>query len=640
MQVSEALFSDITTTCPDWLPERWREGLIGTRETVEFSGAEVKALNRIARRPMSQWVNDGGFVAMGASGSDWSHDVTPHAAKIMDTWWEPTTREVVFCSVEQDGKTAILYNLVGGSQHMAPGTAMVVMPGEKKAGDVAVERIIPMFRGSRLLKTIVSDRADDTTKMLLRLTNGGRLFMAWASSADALSSWPIQYLYFDETDKYPQFVAKEASPITLGEKRVRTFEDDYKIYKSSTPTREGGGYIYKEILSCPQLWIWKIRCTHCGDSFQAGAEHLDIPEGANVESINSGEHKVHLSCPCCGSLMTNYERKLATRCGAWVCIKGGDLKSPDKVGFHRRAYDCKDVSLKQIAVAKLKADGGDHEAKIAWANGFEAINFEDELVSERGEDHLLAYRSEHPRNLVPRGTARIGLLVDTQQDHFYYTIFAYGYQTDIKMHMIRHGIVQTFDDVAHILGEQFETVDGKVLPISTGLIDSGGTKRAWQKHSRTVEVYAWCVANRKMIPLKGVHSDGALITYKNLEVWPGTNKQIPGGLTRANVQVNHYKDELARLLSIQPDDAGALSFHSEIDSAFSKHFCAEVKDENGDWQHDRKKGRNDYWDCAVYALALREMLKTRIGRDPDSGEKVTTAPVKKKSGSFVNGWKR
>ena len=123
-----------------------------------------------------------------------------------------------------------------------------------------------------------------------------------------------------------------------------------------------------------------------------------------------------------------------------------------------------------------------------------------------------------------------------------------------------------------------------------------------------------------MIPIKGMHGrTGDLLSYKQITTFPGTNKAIPGGLKRANLRVDMFKDELERVLAIEPDDPGALSFHDAIDEVFAKHYTTETKDEHGDWNHNRSKGRNDYFDCTVYALALREMMKLRIPNKPSPG---------------------
>ena len=118
--------------------------------------------------------------------------------------------------------------------------------------------------------------------------------------------------------------------------------------------------------------------------------------------------------------------------------------------------------------------------------------------------HLLNYRSELPRNLVPPETACLVLVADTQQASFYYELWALGYAPQISAHMMRHGIVESFHDLEGMLDETYSDHTGKQFRISSGLIDSGGTRRGYQKHSRTVEVYEWCSRNRQMMPIKGM----------------------------------------------------------------------------------------------------------------------------------------
>jgi phage terminase large subunit GpA-like protein len=181
-----------------------------------------------------------------------------------------------------------------------------------------------------------------------------------------------------------------------------------------------------------------------------------------------------------------------------------------------------------------------------------------------------------------------------------------------------------------MLQETYSDHTGKEFRISGGLIDSGGTRRGYQKHSRTTEVYEWCSKNRVMIPIKGLPGrNGEMVSYKIVATFPNSNRPIPGGLKRANLRVDFFKDELENKLARQPDDPGALSYHAGIDETFAKHFTTERKDENGDWQHDKAKGRNDYFDCNTYALALREMWKLRIPRkeQPASGRRVLSKGV-------------
>ena len=49
------------------------------------------------------------------------------------------------------------------------------------------------------------------------------LYFAGSNSPAALASKPVRYLFLDETDKYPLFSGREASPIKLARERTRTF---------------------------------------------------------------------------------------------------------------------------------------------------------------------------------------------------------------------------------------------------------------------------------------------------------------------------------------------------------------------------------------------------------------------------------
>lgn len=645
--LAEQLFPDITCPLPEWMPEKWQDALAGTHKPAIFTGGELDALHRVPYRPMSEWADDGGYVAIGAHGGDWSREVTPHADKIMDTWWQPTTREVVFCSIEQDGKTAVMYNCLGGSQDMDPGPAMLIMPTEKKAGDVATERLHPMFRNSRLLKRLVSNRVDDLTRTMIRLNNGARIFLAWANSADALSSWPIKYLFFDETDKYPEFVGKEANPITLGEKRVRNFEFDYKIFKSSTPSRESG-YIHRELESCQQIWEWHLRCTHCGDTFHAGAEHLVIPKDATIDTLLPGS--VHLACPHCGGLMTESERRFATRTGKWVCRKGADLVDPEKVGFHRRAYDCKDISLYKIALAKLKADSGDIEAKIAWANGFEAINYE-EKKADRKEDAILKLCDDRPEGLVPSvPIAAITCVADMQKRGFWYKVTAWGFGLEQESWLLKAGFVDTFEGLRQIMFEsRFEDVNRNQYIINLRGMDSGGGEG--EEHadlSRTAEAYLFAAANPGVILFKGKRHLARQFMSSDIDRIPGTNRPLPGSAKLYTINSTFFKDKLAGKLLVGGDDPGAWHLHSgftvdqqqlrlkgeRVDNLledFSKQMCAEYRTEQGHYECPRGKA-NHYWDCAYMEMALVEIAQVKLLAKPDQqaaagGRKVRSSGV-------------
>ena len=601
---------------PEWIPSRVRKVLSGQPVSVELPLAVKMRLRQPEKMKVSEWAEKYRMVPDGAHVGAWRHEYAPHTVKIMDTFGLPWVREVWFCGVEQSGKTNTMLNCLGWAIDCDPGNVFYLMPTEDTAKKVFGEKIRPTFQRSPRLSRYLSNRQDDATLSKISMVHGVSILAAWANSPASMATFTAKHSFGDEIDKYPVMAGREADPITLIKKRNRTYRGRFKRFFGSTPA---GLYIHKGTLNCHQVWEFRIKCPECGELVRMDADHLVLPEGATPESVDQAG--AEYACNSCAAVWDDTTREHAIRTGRWICVKGVDVARPAKVGFHHRAWECLDISLGEIAAAYLKGKNGDLAAKTAWANGYEAIDYEAETVGILDENHLLGYRSELARNLVPPDTAYLTLLVDTQQASFYYEVWAMSYAPSIDLHMVRHGILEKFEDVEGILyRETFKDHTGAEFRISIGLIDSGGTRKGWQKHSRTVEVYEWCSRNRVMMPHKGVPGRaGEVMTFRDVQTYPGTNKAIPGGLKRVNLRVDLFKDELERILNIQPDDAGALSFHSEIDETFARHFTAESKDEKGDWIHNRKI-RNDYFDCTVYALALREMIKGRVPLKEDAGQ--------------------
>ena len=608
-----------TRPLPQWLPDHVRARLAGKAVAFDLPRPVRMRLRHPEKIRVSEWAEKFRVVTDGAHGGPWRHDYAPHTVKIMDTFGLPWVREVWFCGVEQSGKTNTMLNCIGWAIDCDPGNIFYLMPTENASDKVVGEKIKPTLQKSPRLSRYLGKKQDDTTLDRIRLNHGVTLLPAWANSPSSMAMFAAKHCFGDEVDKYPAMAGKETDPITLIKKRNLTYKGRFKRFFSSTPA---GVFIYKGMQNCHQVWEFRVKCPDCGDLVKMDAGYLVLPSPeSRVTSPEDIERNgVDYACHC-GSIWDDRIREEAIRNGRWLCVKGDDISRPAKVGFHHRAWECLDITLAEIGAAWLRAQQGGVAEKTAWANGYEAIDYEAETVGQIEEETILKFRSEVARGLVPPDTARLGLLVDTQQSSFYYELWALGYSPTIDLHMVKHGIVETFEDIEGLLAADYQDHAGNAYRITGGLIDSGGTRRGWQKHSRTFEVYEWCARNRIMMPFKGISGrTGDMVSFKQLATFPNSNKPIPGGLKRVNLRVDVFKDDLERRLAKEPDDPGALSFHGDIDAAFAKHFTSESRDENGDWVHNKNKGRNDYFDCAVYALALRELLKLRIPRKTEQGQ--------------------
>lgn len=606
-----------TIAIPPWVPDRHRQAL-ADMDCLTLPRLP-QAIRRRMRQPEKIRVSDHAeryrIVTDGAHIGPWRHDYAPHTVKIMDTFGKGHVREVWFCGVEQSGKTNTMINCMGWCIDCDPGTIFYLMPTEATADRIVGEKIKPVLRQSPRLAGYLTDRADDVTLSRINLNHGMTIFPAYANSPSSMASFTAKHCFGDEVDKYPAMAGKEADPITLIKKRNRTYRGRYKRFFASTPAQM---FIFKHTMSCPQVWQWRVRCLHCNELIEMDGDHLILPDDATPESLEAAG-SVGYACNHCGAVWSDDDRRQAIRRGCWVAVKGEDLHRPTRVGFHHRAWECLDVPLLEIALAWLRGKNGAMAEKVAWANGYEAIDYE-HIQKDRDEEHILRLvDASQPKEIVTRDTSCLLLLVDTQRVGFFYQVWAYGYGRDLNVAVIDHGRVQAFANLIDLAAKTYKDPDGKPYRILSAFIDSGGgTNPNNPKHSRTTEVYEFCRRNPIFKPLKGRRTMEQPWDVKRLDYYPGTKGQkiaIPGGLTLYKINVTIYKNELAGKLQAEADNPGSIRLHAGIGKDFAAQLCVEYQDDHGWWICPRNKA-NHHWDIGVYGLAAADIVGIRNFRRP------------------------
>ncbi|QQG66351.1 terminase gpA endonuclease subunit [Desulfobulbus oligotrophicus] len=631
-----------TIPLPSFLPARVRRMLSG--RTVGSDRQPVITLpeqvRRVLRQPEKISVADHALkyrvVTDGAHEGSWRHEYAPHTVKIMNTFGESWVREIWFCAVEQSGKTNTMLNCMQWAIDCAPGNVFYLMPSEDASKKIVGKKIKPMLVKSPKLKKLVSTRQDDTTMTCISLRNGVEIFPAHANSATSMATWSAKYCFGDEVDKYPLLTGKETDPITLIKKRNRIYRGRYKRFFASTAAEK---FIYTAgVLKCHQIWEWRLRCPDCGQLVKMDAEHLALAEGATPESVEL--NGCDYVCNACASVWDEGKRRAAIKAGCWVAVKGADAVRPSKVGFHHRSWECLDISLREIAVAYLKSKTGALADKLDWAHGHEAVDYVHEQ-QDRKEDYILRLVDpDQPRGVVPADTACVLLLVDTQQRGFFYQVWACGWGPEVKTAMIDYGYVDRWQHLIDLGRREWTDAEGKQFRVRRGYIDSGGgTDPHNRKHSRTSAVYEFCRRNRLFRPIKGNSRQDELFVPKKIDFYPTrTGKKVPmvNGPIRYNLQVNHFKDELADKLMIEPGSPGGITLHAGVGNDYAAQMCAEYADERGNWHCPRGKA-NHHWDIGVYlrgAITVEGLYNKRRPR-PQRDAAAVAIPKK----SFVRGWK-
>jgi len=630
--MEQQLFTDKKTIpLPPWVPSVHQESIFGRKYVLPKIPLVIRRRLKTAEKiKVSEHAVKYRIVTDGAHMGPWRHEYAPHTVKIMDSFGLSHVREIWFCGVEQSGKTNTMMNCLSWCIDCEPGNVFYLMPTEDTAAKITGGKIKPMLLSSSRLSRYLSKKQDDTSLARIKLSHGMTIFPAHANSASAMATWSAKHCFGDEVDKYPPMAGKEADPITLIKKRNRTYKGRYKRFFASTPA---GLFIHKGMMACAQVWEYRVCCPHCKSLIKMDGDHLVMDDGATGESIDAGGMVLY-GCNECGVQWDDADRESGIRAGRWFCIKGDELSRPTRIGFHHRAWECLDIPLSEIASAWLNAQDGSVAERVAWANGYEAIDYIHEQ-QDRDTDHILRLVDKSmPRRVVPRGISCLTMMVDTQRLGFYYQVVAWGYGRDLESWRIDHGFVMSFGHLVDIAAKEWLDADEKNYRVQAAFIDSGGgTNPNNPKHSRTVEVYEFCRTNPMFKPVKGRRSMDQPWNATRLDYYPGPRGKkipIPGGLVLYTLNVTLYKNELARKLNIEPGDPGAFHLHADVGQDYAKQMCAEYQDDHGWWLCPKNKP-NHHWDIGVYGMAAADILQIRNRRRPgESGpaRKVYSRGVK------------
>lgn len=571
-----------------------------------WTEGELQVFRKKEPLTVSQWAEKNRVVRMGANPGPWRNNKTPYSKEIMDTFGLPWIREVVVCKGVQVGGTEVMYNFLGYIMDRSPAPALLVMPDQKIAGRVVIDRLHPMIRDSGCLNSLITSDPDDMARTRISLKNGMILYVSWASSPSLLATMPICYVLFDELDKYLEFSGKEADPVSLGEARTTTYQHTKKLGKVSTPTTENH-YIWPALNNCDEIRDYWVPCMECGTFQIMTFDQFRWPEGVDSKRIRR-KYLARYECEHCGAHWTDSDRDVSVRAGSWIARE--PVERPQSVGFHLPGYYSPFVSLSDGAAdfmeAEEEAQTGKKGPLMHWYNSYKAEPYTDVQV-DRKEDTILALRDDRPRGLVPPDVSCLIGAVDTQKRGFFYEIRAWGWGLALESWQIREGFVTSFNELSEVLFKSvYRDINGKEYKVAFSVIDSGGT-RSDSGESRTSEVYDYCRRNPYIVPIKGQDRKAMNWGETPIDHYPGTKKKIPKGLKLYSLNVTFYKNYLAAKLQIAPDDPGAWHLHKDTTEQYAKHMCQEYKDDRGLWQCPRGR-RNDYFDCGVYGLAAAEIL--------------------------------
>lgn len=548
----------------------------------------------------------------------WNTDRAPYQREIMDSISDPETAEIVVMSSAQVGKSELINNIIGYYIDYDPSPMLLMQPTLEMAEAYSKDRIAPMIRDTpTLTRKVNSPKAKDGSNTLLQKKfAGGHLTLVGANSPASLASRPVRIVLADEVDRFPASAGTEGDPLSLAQKRTKTFWN-YKWITVSTPTIKGASRIEMEYEESTKEQ-WCVSCPSCGK-----LQPYNWPQ-IRFESVT-------MECVHCKEQHTEVEWK--SRPGEWVA------RNPDatKRGFHLNALASPWEKWSRIIEEFKSAKSKGTENLKTWVNTTLGESWEDK-TNDQDHEKLISRRIRYNCE-VPKEALVLTAGVDVQDDRLEVEVVGWGindvsYGIDYKVFYGDPGQDAVWNQMDAFLMKDFIRNDGVMLNITAACVDSGG--------HYTNEVYDFCKAreHRRIFAIKG--RGGAGVAYINKP-----NKVGRQSVHLFTIGVNEGKDIIySRLKNEFEDKPGYCYFPVEKEKGYDEAYFVGLTAERKvtrfvggaikiDWVKRSSNIRNEPLDLRNYALAAFRILNpdmSYLAENNLTGNVFSQATKRKKKG--------
>ncbi len=583
----------------------------------------------------------------------------------MDIPLKPGVTEAYYMKAAQVGGSECLRNIMGCLSDQDPDPMGLALPDRDKGRKIIDQRIIPLYTKTKQLAEKLTGRADDIQKGRLVLSDH-IIHLMWAGSPAALSSDPMCRAFVDEVDKFPEWAGKEADPVSLIRKRLTTYEDRARMYVMTTPTT-ARGKIAMLFENATLRLHFHVPCPHCGAFQRLVWSQIKWEKPDGMEGERHAQHVqatgAWYECEHCKRQIRESDKAAMVRAGRWASGDGeiADAESVDRfppgtrIGFQVAAWYAMWVTFTDCAVEWIRAKGKLDET-FAHVTQTQGVPFERRTKKTASEFFSAKSRASHlGEGIVPAWAVRLIATIDTQHDHFWLVIRAWG--PGLRSQRVFHSRVDSFGELERWCWKTPWAVEGEAsapMTCDLVLIDSGGTKLAGESQSRTMQVYEWCQRMRgRAVPIKGSARPRAGTYW-----WDGEGfvkrvaHQKPQKIRIWYAAVHHWADQLQWLIEEEgdADNPPAWNLNARDDAEYNTHMAnvQKVARRSGrtlidEWVPVSSGARIDYRDCEVYQVAGAYWLNVHLlpsteeiqRMKEEQSQAVQTAPRNRKG---VGGW--
>lgn len=590
---------------------------------VIFSRAERKILRKRKQIKPSIWSEKHRVLVKSVLPGLWKNSVTPYLVGIMDAAALAFVREIITCKAPQTGVSEVINNFIGSRIDLAPGDVLCTYPDESTAKTNFKDRVGPMITNSVRLRSYLTGREKDLSAERINLQHM-TLYPAWAGSVSSMANKPVRYANSDEIDK-PGFgdSRKEADPLDLIDKRLITYRDISKHFKTSTPSVVQGN-IWRELNNNTDvIFDYNAMCPHCGKLQLMKMDHIKWPGGSKADPREIKNKKLAwYECEECKGHWDDNLRNKAVRHGDWIA-RGTHVSietylekfRPANIGFHLPAWISYFVSLSECAFAFLKGQESKEKLKD-FRNSFAALPWEEyEVLAKQEDEDVLKCKCDLPPQVVPESAVALTAGIDLHKAGFPYVVRAWA--KDWTSWNIDYGQLGYWHDLEQLLFETIYPVQNsdRKMKIWRAGLDTGGGK--YKKDiSSTEEAYLWLQDNSgfsKSCRVWGVKGSSnplpAKLKMGNVLNKTPSGKPLKMGMRLVFLDTDKFKDMFyERMFNAITEAAGGAWLHNQTKLDYARQITAEQKHLNSKgietWEPIRKD--NHYLDCECLASAVAD----------------------------------
>jgi phage terminase large subunit GpA-like protein len=585
----------------------------------------------------------------------WRNAAAPYLRGCMDLAVARGVVELDIMKPPQVGVSEMLRNLLAYWSDREPDPCGLVLPGQEKGREVVTDRIIPMFCDTPRLKRLAPASKHDIKKGEIKLNNGFTLYLMWAGSASSTATHPCRRVICDEVDKYPECSGRESDAITLSAERMKTYEERRLQVNVSSPTTHYGLIAKKTEAASVKLY-YHVPCPLCG-AYQrmvfSGIKNLECPNPDSrierADFVVTTPGAVWYECAACHGRIDESAKPAMSRAGVWRDLDGAipdaeavaEWPTGTRIAMFLEPFYCLWQSWSDIVARRIRA-GDDPSALMDFSTQCLGVPYQIQAAANEIDFFAAKVaRAATDEGQVPGWAAKVLVTVDTQHDHFWMVVRAWG--PGMRSARVWHGRLDTFEEVGEVglaTAWRFEADAYPPLVAELLLIDSGGTRLAGERVSRTAQVYRWTMANPARVrAIKGSAIDqaGQHIRRGWGELDPGDKKS---GLRVPVVHINvqHFHDVLNELQhrGLVKDDPRPEIWHlnRRDDMEYAHHLSSVHKVILGRgagmtevWQPKTEGARVDLDDCEVYQCAAALMAHVPMLPDQEDFDAMRAAAV-------------